>query len=89
MCSSFKAYQSAHVLNQIFGHDTMNYEKKGIFIVHSAYRMLANTKQTREAWLEGTTAAFDHQGLKKDWTSLWQEYYFRREDLHIEICELW
>lgn len=30
-----------------------NYEKNGLFLVRSAYKMLVYTKQRREAWLEG------------------------------------
>jgi hypothetical protein len=33
--------------------------------------MLAANKERREAWLEGTAAGSDVQGLQKSWTKLW------------------
>ena len=48
-----------------------HHDKKGIFSVRSAYRMLACTKERREAWLYSTAIGSDHQGLQKSWTSLW------------------
>ena len=49
-----------------------HYDKRGLFSVRSAYRMISSTKQRREAWLEGTAANSDVKGREKSWTSLWK-----------------
>jgi ribonuclease HI len=49
-----------------------HYDKKGIFSVRSAYRMLSSIKERREAWLYETASTSDHAGLQKSWARLWQ-----------------
>lgn len=48
-----------------------NFEKKGLFFVRSAYRMLVKTKADREAWLDGR-ASSSASNEQKSWTSLWK-----------------
>ena len=48
-----------------------HYDKKGIFSVRAAYRMLSATKARCEAWLDATAGCSDTLGLQKSWTSLW------------------
>ena len=48
-----------------------HYERTGVFSVRSAYRMLAETRRRREAWLEGTSSSSDHRGEEKSWKMLW------------------
>jgi hypothetical protein len=48
-----------------------HYEKKGIFSVRSAYLMLINTREKREAWLENRAASSNAEELKKCWSKLW------------------
>jgi hypothetical protein len=49
-----------------------NFEKKGIFTVRSAYRMLVETKQRREAWLDGRASSSDTTAESKSWTTMWK-----------------
>jgi ribonuclease HI len=49
-----------------------HFEKKGIFSVRSAYRMIQNTKRVREAWLEERASSSDHKREEGAWTSLWK-----------------
>jgi hypothetical protein len=49
-----------------------NFEKKGIFTVRSAYRMLVETKQRREAWLDGRASSSDTTADSKSWTTMWK-----------------
>jgi hypothetical protein len=49
-----------------------HYDKKGIFSVRSAYRMLSSIKERREAWLYETASSSDQTGPQKNWTHLWQ-----------------
>jgi hypothetical protein len=48
-----------------------HYEKKGIFSVRSAYRMLVATRERREAWLDESTATSGQLGLQQSWEKLW------------------
>jgi hypothetical protein len=48
-----------------------HYEKRGVFTVRSAYRMLVDAKERRTAWLEENAGKSDTKGEEKDWTSLW------------------
>lgn len=38
-----------------------HYDLKGLFMIHSAYKMLVSTKESREAWLEGTASMSDRR----------------------------
>ena len=49
-----------------------HYERRGLFSVRSAYKMLSTTKIRRDAWLEGTATSSDAKGLENSWTSLWR-----------------
>jgi hypothetical protein len=49
-----------------------NYEKNGIFQVRSAYRMLIQTKNTREDWLDHRPAASNVSDMGKSWCSMWK-----------------
>jgi hypothetical protein len=49
-----------------------HYDRKGCFSVKSAYRMLAETKQRREDWLDGKAANSNSEQQKKQWTSIWK-----------------
>jgi hypothetical protein len=49
-----------------------HYDRKGIFTVRSAYKMLVHTKTSREAWLEGSASSSDTKKVEKQWTSLWR-----------------
>lgn len=48
-----------------------NNEKNGNFTVRSAYRMLVDTKQRREDWLEGNPGISNGEVEAKAWCSLW------------------
>ena len=47
------------------------YERNGHFSVRSCYRMLKETKQGREDWLNGNGRNSDYQSNKKQWCRLW------------------
>jgi hypothetical protein len=49
-----------------------HYDRKGIFSVRSAYRMLIYTREKREAWLQGTSSGSSNQQVEKQWTALWR-----------------
>jgi hypothetical protein len=49
-----------------------HFEKKGIFSVRSAYRMIQNTKRVREAWLEERASSSYHKREEGASTSLWK-----------------
>ena len=42
-----------------------HYDRKGVFTVRSAYKMLVHTKTTREAWLGGSAASSDTKKVEK------------------------
>lgn len=48
------------------------HEKSGSFSVRSAYRMLIDTKNRREAWLESSSGSSDPKKEQKSWTRLWK-----------------
>jgi hypothetical protein len=49
-----------------------NFDKRGMFTVRSAYRMLVDIKTRREAWLEGRASSSDNSADSKSWTKLWK-----------------
>jgi hypothetical protein len=49
-----------------------HYERKGVFSVKSAYNMLINTCEKREAWLDGRASGSDVRRTEKQWSSLWR-----------------
>jgi hypothetical protein len=49
-----------------------HYERKGVFSVRSAYRMLACTKEKREAWLDEAATRSNHGATEASYTKLWQ-----------------
>jgi hypothetical protein len=49
-----------------------HYERKGVFSVRSGYRMLACTKEKREAWLDEAAKSSNHGVTEASWTKLWQ-----------------
>ena len=56
---------------QLDDHWAWNFERNGLFSVRSAYRMLANTKQRTEEWLEGRSGSSDFESEAKSWVTLW------------------
>jgi ribonuclease HI len=48
-----------------------HYDKKGVFSVRSAYRMLVDARERRTAWLDERGGRSDVKGLAKEWSSLW------------------
>jgi hypothetical protein len=52
-------------------HWAWHYDKKGIFLVCSAYRMLVSTKETRTTWLEGSVGVSGVKKVEKEWLALW------------------
>ena len=49
-----------------------HYEKKGVFSVRSAYRMLVSNRERTAAWRDGRPGKSDVKSEEKEWTSLWQ-----------------
>jgi hypothetical protein len=49
-----------------------SFDKRGMFTVRSAYRMLVDIKTRREAWLEGRASSSDNSADSKSWTKLWK-----------------
>jgi hypothetical protein len=49
-----------------------HHERTGLFSVRSAYRMLALTKVTWEAWLDGRPASSSSTDEGKKWAELWK-----------------
>jgi hypothetical protein len=49
-----------------------HYDRKGIFSVRSAYRMLVNTREKREAWLGNVASGSNGELIEKQWSSLWR-----------------
>lgn len=48
-----------------------HYEKRGIFSVRSAYRMLVLNRERTTAWLDARPSKSDFRAEEKEWTSLW------------------
>lgn len=49
-----------------------SYEKSGAISVHSAYRLLVETKSRREGWHYGETGASDTDQQERNWQNLWR-----------------
>jgi ribonuclease HI len=49
-----------------------HYDRKGLFSVRSAYRMLVWTREKRDAWLEGCASSSNGIVEEKQWSSLWK-----------------
>jgi hypothetical protein len=49
-----------------------HYERKGEFFVRSAYRMLVDTRQKHEAWLDSRATSSNGAGIAKEWSSIWK-----------------
>jgi ribonuclease HI len=49
-----------------------HYERKGVFSVRSAYRMLVDTRERREAWLDSRATSSNEAGIAREWSSLWK-----------------
>ena len=48
------------------------YEKKGVFSVRSANRMLVSNRERTAAWREGRPGKSDFKSEENEWTTLWQ-----------------
>jgi hypothetical protein len=48
-----------------------NFEKSGIFIVRSTYRMILETKKRREDSLDGHAGSSNNVSTEKSWETLW------------------
>ena len=48
-----------------------HYERRGVFTVRSAYRLLASTKQQRTDWLEHNDGHSRFESDRRSWTKLW------------------
>jgi hypothetical protein len=49
-----------------------HYDRKGVFSVRSAYKLLVQTRENRTAWLNGTTSSSNIKEEEKSWTELWK-----------------
>ena len=49
-----------------------NFDRKGIFSVRSAYRMIINTKMNRENYFDGNPGSSNTEAVAKGWCSLWR-----------------
>jgi hypothetical protein len=49
-----------------------HYERRSVFSVRSAYRMLVATKQRREAWLNGSSGSSNTDAEFKSWCKIWK-----------------
>ena len=49
-----------------------NFDRKGLFLVRSAYRMLLNTKFNRENYFDGNAGASNSALEERGWCSLWK-----------------
>jgi hypothetical protein len=49
-----------------------NYDKKGVFLVWSAYRMLIDTQERQTAWLDECPGSSGMKEREKEWTTLWK-----------------
>ena len=48
-----------------------HYEKSGVFLVRSAYRMLVHTRERRSGWIEHNAGRSDIDADQKEWADLW------------------
>lgn len=48
-----------------------HYERRGVFSVRSAYRMLVNNRDRTTAWLEDRPSKSNSRADEKDWAALW------------------
>jgi hypothetical protein len=48
-----------------------HYEHKGVFSIRSAYNMLVNMREKREAWLDGRASCSNGKVVEKQWSLLW------------------
>ena len=48
-----------------------HYDRRGLFSVRSAYKMLIATREKREAWLANKTSGSEEGRTAKEWSSLW------------------
>ena len=48
-----------------------HYEENGLFTVCSAYRMMIETKKSREDYFEGRASCSDIETRQKEWKHLW------------------
>lgn len=49
-----------------------HYDRRGIFSVRSAYRMISGIKFQREDWLENRPSNSNQAAVKNDWSRLWK-----------------
>lgn len=49
-----------------------HFERRGLFSVRSAYRVLTETKTRRENWLDGVPGPSSSAQTDKAWTNLWK-----------------
>jgi hypothetical protein len=49
-----------------------HYDRKGVFIVRSAYKLLVQTRENRTAWLDGTASSSNIKEEEKSWTDRWK-----------------
>jgi hypothetical protein len=48
-----------------------HYDRRGLFSVRSAYRMLIETRDRREAWLDHRATCSNGSQIQKEWSLLW------------------
>jgi hypothetical protein len=49
-----------------------HYDRKGMFTVKSAYKLLVQTRENRYAWLDGTASSSNIKEEERSWTDLWR-----------------
>jgi hypothetical protein len=49
-----------------------HYDRRGIFSVQTAYRMLAEVYRRRSAWLDEKASSSNREREEKEWTMLWK-----------------
>lgn len=49
-----------------------HYDRKGVFSVRSAYKLLVATRIRREGWIAESVGPSSMEAEKKGWTSLWK-----------------
>jgi hypothetical protein len=49
-----------------------HYDKKGVFSVRSAYRMLIDMRERRTAWLDELPSSSGTKEREKEWTAIWK-----------------
>jgi hypothetical protein len=49
-----------------------HYDRKGVFSVRSAYKLLVQTRENQTAWLDGTASSSNIKEEEKSWTDLWK-----------------